>query len=415
MASLSVFLYGCTRSADVAGACGKETLPVAAELPDMERQLKAGDAPEAGNVDAAPYGNAVADVSADDAAASADDAANGGGDKVSGHGGAASGAGQGGNGRTAGSSAGETPGIDELSRIKPNEAGKIMVVMFHNFIEAYKSGDKQYTTTFGDFRKLLQTLYERGYRLINVGDYLSNSISVPAGCMPMIFTFDDGTAGQFNLVEEDGGLVAGRNSAVGILEEFNREHPDFGLKGTFYVNLGLETFKGKGTVAERLKYLIDKGFEIGNHTLTHINLGKARSADEIAREVGGCQKRMHELVPGYRMISLALPYGMPAGELGEHVIKGVCAGVEYENLAIMKVGWDPAHSPVHVKFNPLSTPRVRAPGIEPVEGDLNWWLARLPREEQYVSDGNPGTVAVPKSWEKYVDRKKLNGAELVVY
>jgi len=48
--------------------------------------------------------------------------------------------------------------------------------------------------------------------------------------------------------------------------------------------------------------------------------------------------------------------------------------VEYEHAAIMEVGWDPAHSPVSKDFNPLSTHRVRASGINPVDCDLAWWL-----------------------------------------
>jgi len=89
-----------------------------------------------------------------------------------------------------------TPTID-LQSVKPNEAGKIMVVMFHNFVESFtpKSYDKgEYTTTFSEFEKLLQDLYDRGYRLISMSDYLNNNISVPAGCIPIIFTFDDGTS-----------------------------------------------------------------------------------------------------------------------------------------------------------------------------------------------------------------------------
>jgi len=306
------------------------------------------------------------------------------------------------------------PRID-LTEVKPNEAGKIMVVMFHNFVEAYKSGDKHYTTTFGEFEKLLQNLYDKGYRLISMSDYLNNNISVPAGCIPMIFTFDDGTAGQFNLVEENGSLVVNKQSAVGIMEEFNKTHPDFGLKGTFYVNLGLGTFQGKGTVAERLKYLIDRGFEIGNHTFTHVNLSKITGADKIQQEIGGNQKKMYELIPGYKMITFSLPFGLPSKELQQYVTKGEYEGVEYEHLAIMEVGWDPALSPVSKKFNPLSTHRVRASGIVPVDADLAWWLQKLSRGEQYVSDGNPDTITVPGAKEDVVDKDRLNGRQLVVY
>jgi len=135
------------------------------------------------------------------------------------------------------------------------------------FVESFtpKSYDKgEYTTTFSEFEKLLQDLYDRGYRLISMSDYLNNNISVPAGCIPIIFTFDDGTSGQFNLVEENGTLKVNKKSAVGIMEEFYEKHPDFGLKGTFYVNLGNSTFEGAGTLQQRLQYLVDKGFEIGN-------------------------------------------------------------------------------------------------------------------------------------------------------
>lgn len=303
----------------------------------------------------------------------------------------------------------------DLSVVKPNEAGKIMVVMFHNFIEVYKSGDKEYTTTFSDFIKLLAELYEKGYRLINVNDYLNNNISVPAGCIPMIFTFDDGTAGQFSLVEENGKLVASKDSAVGIMEEFNKTHPDFGLKGTFYVNLGLSTFEGKGTLQERLQYLKDKGFEIGNHTYSHISLPSVKSADMIFQEVGGNQKKMLELIPDYKFTSLALPFGQASKGLQTHVEKGAFEGVSYDNKAIMLVGANPTLSPLSKKFNPLSTARVRASGIEPVDCDLAWWLKAMSRGEQYVSDGNPDTVTIPAAKEADIDTGKLQGRKLITY
>lgn len=304
---------------------------------------------------------------------------------------------------------------DIIQKYKPNEAGKIMVVMFHNFIDEYKTGDKYYTTTFSDFKKLLYELYERNYRLISMSDFLNNNINVPAGCIPMVFTFDDGTPGQFNLVKQGDTLVANKNSAVGIMEEFCKDYPDFGLKGTFYVNLGVSTFKGEGTLQERLKYLIDKGFEIGNHTYTHINLKKASSAEIIQKEIGMNQKVIQELIPGYIMETLSMPYGLPSKDLQEYVYRGRFNDIKYDHKGIMEVGWDPSVSPIHKNFNPLSVHRVRATGIVRVDADLHWWLSKLSIDEQYVSDGDPGTVTVPEKMSKYVDNAKLNGKKLIIY
>lgn len=303
----------------------------------------------------------------------------------------------------------------DLNAVKPNETGRIMVVMFHNFVEEYKKGDKAYTTTFDAFEKLLDTLYTSGYRLINLNDYLNGNIDTPAGFIPMVFTFDDGTAGQFNLIDEGGILAANPRSAVGILEKFNKTHPDFGTRGTFYINLGNQTFSGAGTVAQRLGYLKSKGFELGNHTYSHINLKETKTASKIQEEIGGNQKKMYELIPDYTFTTFSLPYGAPSKDLAQYVIKGEYEGVRYENKGIVEVGWDPAPSPFSIKFNPLSTHRVRSSGITPVDADLAWWLDNLKRDNQYISDGNAATVTVPVAGAEFVDKEKLNGRTLVTY
>lgn len=307
----------------------------------------------------------------------------------------------------------------DLEKIKPNEAGKIMIVMFHNFVETFTptTYDKgEYTTTFEEFEKLLYELYEMDYRLISMNDYLNNNISVPAGRIPMVFTFDDGTSGQFNLVEENGKLVANKKSAVGIIEEFNKTHPDFGVEGTFYLNLGNNTFQGEGTLEERLQYLVDKGFEIGNHTYTHANLLELKTADAIQEQIGNNQKEVSRLVPGYKMTTFSLPFGIwPEKHLREYVYNGSYDGIEYENRGILEVGWSPALSPVSKSLDLSSIQRVRASGINPVDADLAWWLKNLSREEQYVSDGNPDTVTVPERLAENVDLDKLNGKEFITY
>lgn len=306
--------------------------------------------------------------------------------------------------------------IIDYSKIKPNESGQVMVVMFHNFVETYPKGDNSYTTTFNEFEKLLPELYEKKYRLISLTDLLNNNINVPAGCIPMVFTFDDGTAGQFNMIEKDGKLDVNPRSAVGIMEAFNKEHPDFGLQGTFYVNLGVKTFTGAGNMADRLNYLIGKGFEIGNHTKTHVSLPKVTTVQQMLEEVGGNQVLMNELVPGYSFNSFSLPFGNASKNLKDYVIKGNYEGLAYKHSAIMLVGANPSPSPVSVKFDPLALPRVRSTGQKPVECDLNWWIDALEKgSSQYISDGNPDTVTVPKEKQKNVDMSKLNGKQLITY
>ncbi|MHB8063757.1 MAG: polysaccharide deacetylase family protein [Ruminiclostridium sp.] len=317
----------------------------------------------------------------------------------------------------AGSSQKPEAAVIDYNLVKPDESGQIMVVMFHNFIETYTKGDKEFTTTFSDFEKLLPKLYEKKYRLISLTDMLNNNINVPAGCIPMVFTFDDGTVGQFNLIEKDGKLVANPKSAIGIMEAFNEKHPDFGLKGTFYVNLGLKTtFKGSGTIPDRLNYLIGKGIEIGNHTKNHVFLPDIKTSKEMLEEIGGNQKLMNEFVPGYTFDSLALPNGASSKAFKEYTIHGNYEGIEYKHSSIVLVGANPAPSPVSTKFNPLALPRVRSTGLTKVECDLSWWLDTLSKgKSQFVSDGNANTVAVPKSNQKNVDMAKLNGKQLLTY
>lgn len=309
----------------------------------------------------------------------------------------------------------ETATVD-YSKVKPNEAGQIMVVMFHNFVETYPKGKNEYTTTFSEFDKLLNELYQKKYRLISLEDMLNNNIDVPAGYIPMVFTFDDGTAGQFNLVEQDGKLAANPKSAVGVMEAFNKKHPDFGLKGTFYVNLGVSTFNGAGTIQERLNYLIDKGFEIGNHTKTHVSLPDVKTASKMLEEVGGNQKLMEEYIPGYKFKAFSLPFGNASKGLKDLVIQGNYEGTEYKHSSIVLVGANPSPSPVSPKFNPFAIPRVRSTGQEKVECDLAWWLNALSKgNSQYISDGNKDTVVVPASKKQNVDMAKLNGKQLITY
>lgn len=273
---------------------------------------------------------------------------------------------------------------DELIEIEEetyeyNENGKIIVVMYHKF--ALEEGKDEWTRSFDNFYADLKYLYEHGYRSISLNDYINNEIKVPKGCTPVVLTFDDGSKSQFNLIKDDNGeLIVNPNSAVGVMEKFYAEYPEFGLNGTFFIN-GTGYFQGEGTKKERLEYLINKGFEIGNHTNTHINFSKA-TPEQIQKEIGIVSNEVEELT-GYKINSLALPFGISSKEYAEYIHAGEYEGKTYENKVILLVGASPANSPNSEKTNLLRLPRVRARGgNKEVECDLYWWLERLEKDQE---------------------------------
>jgi len=309
----------------------------------------------------------------------------------------------------------------DYENFMPNEAGEIPIIMFHNFVEAYEPGmDKEFTTTFDEFEALLERLYEQGFRLISMRDFIECNIDVPAGAMPMVFTFDDGTAGQFSLIEENGALKVNPRSAVGIMMAFGEKHPDFGLKGIFYVNMdhGPNTFKGAGSLEERLRFLLDLGFELGTHTWGHVNFKtQAKTREQILEAIGRNQEAAYSVIPDLEFYSMALPYGsLPeSGDLKALLREGTYKDIRYEHKTIMAVGSNPSKPPISPDYNPEYVPRIRSQGIEPVIQDLTWWLPKMTPERMFVSDGDPNTIVVPEGKKDRVDESRLNGKTLIVY
>jgi len=307
----------------------------------------------------------------------------------------------------------------DYSVVQPNEAGEIPIVMFHNFVEDLSSTtDNLYTTSFSAFEELLETLYNEGYRLISMRDFIDHNIDVPAGTKPMVFSFDDGTSGQFNLIEENGKLVVNPKSAVGIMIKFNEKHPDFGLKGIFYLNMDKEnkTFEGAGTIKERLEILLSYGFEVGNHTWGHFDFTTSESRQQINERIGKNEKRLNEIMGGLKFYSLALPFGSrPPENMRDALVTGAFEGVEYNNETIMAVGAQPSKPSIHVDYNPVYVGRIRAQGKIQENYDLTFWLPKMTRDRMYISDGDPDTVVVPEGVESKIDMSKLNGKKLITY
>ncbi len=296
----------------------------------------------------------------------------------------------------------------------PNEIGDIMVIMYHGITVGEPT--TPYQRSAADFKRDLKRLYDGGFRLISLADLLSNNIRVEAGYTPVVLTFDDGDRTSFSLQKKDGKLVPTDSCAVDIIEKFYEEHKDFGKAAAFFINGSSMTFKGAGTLAESMKYLVDNGFEIGNHTYGHKQLSKLDAA-AIQEEIGKIDAQIRANVPGYEPVGLVYPYGERPVEANRSLaLSGTYGGNVYKYPVAFRAGPSGASAnPVHVNFDPLNAPRVRATETE--KTDLGWCFDyyKANPSEKYVSDGDPDTISVPKKLEKKVNKNALGGKTLKLY
>ena len=273
--------------------------------------------------------------------------------------------------------------------LPPNELGRVMILEYHKIDQP----ESRWTRTPDNFRRDLQHLWQRGYRLIGLNDFLDGKIALPSGTTPVILTFDDSSPGQFRYVERRGEWVIDPDCAVGMLEAFSRARPDFGHAATFYVLPGADPpnrlFNQPTLATRKLTYLAAQGYEIGNHTLWHANL--SRYPEPVVRsQIASAQEWIQRHVPGYRPRTLALPLGGYPREI-RWAEAGAVNGTAYRHDAILMVSGGAAPSPYAKGFDPYRLPRIQA-----LESELGRWLAYFDRhpEERYVSDGEPTTVAV---------------------
>ena len=308
----------------------------------------------------------------------------------------------------------------DLKSLKVNELGKIMVLMYHDIGEE----EDIWVRTPENLRKDLKTLYEKGYRAIGMKDFIEGNIDTPPGTTPVVITFDDGTKGQFNVLGEDGEFVIDPDSAVGILDEFNRQYPEFGLKATFYVNYPTP-FRQKEWVERKFEYLVENGMEIGNHCYNHENLRmdldtkETRDAQSIQEAIGKHVKSTQEIIPNYQVDSLALPYGAGPkdAELYNYVVQGSFEGTSYHNKAILLVGSNPARPSYHKDTNMARVPRIRASEMDTENTGLYDWLEYLDKNpgERYISDGDPNTISFPKELEDQLDKNRTGDKTIQPY
>ena len=295
---------------------------------------------------------------------------------------------------------------DGTGELPSNELGRVMILEYHKI----DLPEERWTRTPDNFRRDLQRLWERGYRLLSLNDYLDGRVALPKGTTPVILTFDDSSPGQFRYLEKNGDSVVDPDSAVGILEQFEKDHPGFGRAATFFVLPGASPpnrlFNQPELVGKKLAYLKSRGFEIGNHTLWHANLAKYDETT-VRKQLLEAQEWVQKHLPGYRFRTLALPMGAYPKELG-WAISGGLNGSTYRHDAILMVAGGAALSPHARGLDPYHVPRIQA-----TEAELGYWISHFDKrsEERYVSDGDPATVTVPRGQTAQV---RLPGGARVV-
>jgi peptidoglycan/xylan/chitin deacetylase (PgdA/CDA1 family) len=172
------------------------------------------------------------------------------------------------------------------------------------------------------------------------------------------------------------------------------------LTATFYVLPGTgknnRLFGQEEYIREKLNFLVQNGYEIGNHSYWHENLSKV---DDLAvqKQLALAVKEIQSFVPGYQVKSFALPYGIhPNNRILAR--QGEYQGIKYNHNSVMLVGSGPVPSPYSTEFNPYKMERIQA-------GDTPWgpksFVEKFRKNPslRFISDGDPVKITIPKNLE----------------
>ncbi len=290
----------------------------------------------------------------------------------------------------------------------PNELGKVLILEYH----LIQPQETRWGRSTENFRQDLELLYRSGYRPIGMAEYISGRIPIPLGTKPVVFTFDDSSPGQFRYLEESGKRSIDPECAVGMMLSFNRQHPDFRLRGIFFVLPGAaephKLFGQPQYETDKLRELVSLGFEIGNHTLWHANLGKYDS-QVVQKQLAMAVRDISSRVPGYVPHALALPLGIYPKDRAL-AVSGTSGGVSYRNDAILLVAGGAAPSPFSIHRDLRALPRLQVTGNALVSA-----IRHLTDSEVFISDGREDTVTIPRELEPQFDRAGFSGFHLSLH
>ncbi len=292
----------------------------------------------------------------------------------------------------------------ELAELRVNEIGRVLVMEWHDI----GTEDSRWDNALSTFEAQLRELYDRGYRPISVEEFATGRFDIPAGTSPVLLTFDDSYRQHFHFAED--GSTPHPDSAVGILEQMARDHPDWRARAvfSFYWPVPFRD-TDREVIEHKLRYLVEHGFDLANHTYNHDDLSEMTD-EEVQANLARAEAELADVVgPDHRVRAMTLTQGIwPQNR--ELAVRGEANGFRYEHDIVFLVGFMPTRSPHHVEYDPMEVQRVQA-----YVPEFRKWIDWLDEEpgRRLISDGDPDTVTYPSSFADVA--APLEGLEVRTY
>jgi peptidoglycan/xylan/chitin deacetylase (PgdA/CDA1 family) len=168
-----------------------------------------------------------------------------------------------------------------------NEAGKVTapILLYHHVADIEPTG--RYYISPAIFEQQLAALKQWGYTAVTISsivDALTKGADLPA--RPVVITFDDGDADVYQ-------------NAFPIMQKY-------GFVGTFYL-VGLTLNARSIVTSEQVGEMITAGWEIGSHSMSHIDL--TQNHDAILYEAGTSKANLSKEL-NVKVNTFSYPYGL---------------------------------------------------------------------------------------------------------
>ncbi len=275
------------------------------------------------------------------------------------------------------------PTLVQVTATVFDEMPEVPILMYHRFNPRSGQRSEQYKVTLSDLDAHLKALYNAGYSLVPLEDWLRGEINLPKGRKPLIITVDDlFYADQISL---DANGQPTPYSGIGRIWQFYQDHPDFNFhlalfynfgdkgyanrfeNGTFYLEKGWEKDR-----AEAIAWGIQNGAIPYNHFYNHPNLSLL-SPDEIRQHLEDNDAALRDALSlvGQEALAknltniLALPYVIwPETDEGKQVLFDYRSPEGAPVAAILEAN-DGAHvrplpAPFSSAFDPYHVKRLNA-------------------------------------------------------